>query len=96
MQKNTGKRVVALKEETRNTLKEIQENKFKQVKDFNIMFQVLKKVLKTIKKLQIEKVLEIEKPGKRSEATDVSMTNIIEQMDEKISGIEDIIEDIDT
>ncbi|EGW04030.1 Putative transposase element L1Md-A101/L1Md-A102/L1Md-A2 [Cricetulus griseus] len=37
-------------------------------------------------------MLEIEKLGKRSGTTDVSITNRIQEMEERISGVEDSLE----
>jgi hypothetical protein len=47
----------------------------------------------TLKKSQRKTTLEIENLGKRSGVTDANITNRIA---ERISGIEDTIEDIDT
>jgi hypothetical protein len=47
-------------------------------------------------KSQKETTLEIENLGKRSEVIDASITNRIQKMKERISGAEDIIENIDT
>jgi uncharacterized coiled-coil protein SlyX len=47
--------------------------------------------VETLKKSQMEENL-----GKRSGSTDASITNRIQEIEEKISGIEDTIEDIDT
>jgi uncharacterized coiled-coil protein SlyX len=38
----------------------------------------------------------MENLGNRSEVTDASVTNRIQEIEERISGIEDTIEDIDT
>ena len=40
--------------------------------------------------------LEMEKLGKRSGITDVSITNRIQEVKERISGLEDMVEEIDT
>jgi hypothetical protein len=40
--------------------------------------------------------LEIEHPGKRSGIIDASITNRIEEIEERISGTEDTIENMDT
>jgi hypothetical protein len=52
--------------------------------------------IEIIKKLQMEATLEMENLGKRSEVTDSIITNRIKEIEERISGIEDIIEDMDT
>ena len=44
----------------------------------------------------MEANLEIENLGKRSEITDVSITNRIQEIEERISSIEDTIEETDT
>jgi uncharacterized coiled-coil protein SlyX len=48
------------------------------------------------KKSQREKTLEIENLGKKSEAIEVSITNRIQEIEERISGAEDTIENIGT
>ena len=50
----------------------------------------------TIKKTQSEAILEIETLGKKSGNIDVSISNTIQEMEEKISGAEDFIENIGT
>ena len=50
----------------------------------------------TIKKSQRETTLEIENQGKKSEAIDASITNRIEEIEERISDAEDSIENMDT
>ena len=47
--------------------------------------------VKTIKKSQRDTTLELENPGKRSGAIDASITNRIQEIEERISGTEDII-----
>ena len=49
--------------------------------------------IETIKKSQSETTLEIETLGKRSGVIDASITNKIQEIKERISGIEDTIED---
>ena len=46
------------------------------------------------KKTQTETILEMEKPGKRTGTTDINITNRIHEMEERISDIEDIIDEI--
>ena len=48
------------------------------------------------KKSQRETTLEIENLGMRLGVTDVSISNRIQEIEERISGIEDTIEDIGT
>ena len=52
--------------------------------------------IETIKKSQRETTLEIENLGKKSGAIDSSITNRIQEIEERISGAEDTIENIDT
>jgi len=52
--------------------------------------------IKTIKKTQRETTLDIENLGKRSEVIDISITNRIQEIEERVSGAEDSIENIDT
>jgi hypothetical protein len=52
--------------------------------------------LETIKKSQRETILEIENLGKRSGVIDASITNRIQEIEERISGVKDTIENIDT
>ena len=44
----------------------------------------------------MEATLEMENLGKKSGAIDESITNRIQEIEERITGIEDTIEDIDT
>jgi uncharacterized coiled-coil protein SlyX len=52
--------------------------------------------LETIKKSQRKTTLELENLGKRSGVIDASITNRIQEIEERISGAEDTIENIDT
>ena len=56
----------------------------------------LKREVDKIKKTQSETTLEIETLGKKSGTTDVSISNRIQKMEERISGAEDSIENIST
>jgi prefoldin subunit 5 len=96
LEENTGKQVENLKEETQKSLKELQENTIKQLKKLNKTIQDLKMEVETIKKSQRETTLEIEILGKKSGAIDASINNIIQEMEERISGVEDSIENMDT
>ena len=66
------------------------------MKELNKKIQDLKIGLETLKKSQRETTLEIENLGKRSGVIDASITNRIPELQEKISGAEDTIEDINT
>ena len=95
-QENTDKQLEALKEETQKSLKELQENTTKQVKELNKTTKDLKRKIETIKKSQRETTLELENLGKRSGVIDASITNRIQEIEERISGAEDTIENIGT
>jgi hypothetical protein len=58
--------------------------------------QDLKMEVETIKKTQRETTLEIETLGKKSGTTNVSISNRIQEMEERISDSEDSIENIGT
>jgi chromosome segregation ATPase len=96
IQENTGKQLEALKEERQKSLKELQENTITQVKEMNKTIQDLKIEIGTIKESQRETALELENLGKRSGVIDTSITNRIQEIEVRISGAEDIIENIDT
>jgi hypothetical protein len=51
--------------------------------------------VETVKKSQRETILEIETLEKKSGAIDESITNRIQEIEERISGAEDTIENID-
>jgi predicted nucleic acid-binding Zn-ribbon protein len=54
----------------------------------------LKREVDTIKETQSEATLEIENLGEKSGTIDVSISNTIQEMEERISGAEDSIENI--
>jgi chromosome segregation ATPase len=66
------------------------------VKELNKTIQDLKMEVATIKKSQRETTLELEILGKKSGNTDVSINNKIQEMEERISGVEDTTENIET
>jgi chromosome segregation ATPase len=102
IQENTAKEFQVLKEKQENAtkqvnvLKEKQENTSKQVIEMNKTILDLKREVDTIKKTQREATLEIETLGKKSGTIDVSISNRIQEMEERISGAEDSIENMDT
>jgi hypothetical protein len=61
----------------------------------NKTIQNLKMEVETIKKTQRETTLEIEILGKKSGNLDVSISNRIHEMEERISGAEDSIGNMD-
>jgi predicted nucleic acid-binding Zn-ribbon protein len=102
IQDNTAKELQVLKEKQENTtkqvevLKEQEEKASKQVMEMNKTIQDLKREIDTIKKTQSEATLEIETLGKKSGTIDASISNRIQEMEERISGAEDSIENIST
>jgi hypothetical protein len=52
--------------------------------------------VETIKKTQMEANLEIQNLGNRSGITDVTISNRIQEIEDRISGAEDRVEEIDT
>lgn len=61
----------------------------------NKMFQDVKMKIETIEKTQMEATMEMENLGKRTGTINISITNRIHWMEERISGIVATIEDID-
>jgi hypothetical protein len=66
------------------------------VKELNKTIQDPKMEVETIKKSQRKTIQEKENLGKKSGSIDASITNRIQEMEERISGVEDSIENIDT
>jgi len=96
IQDNTNKQVEALKEEAQKSRKESQENTTKQEEELNKTVQDLKMEMETIKKAQREITLKIENLRKRQGVIDISITNRIQEIEERISGAEETIENINT
>ena len=96
IQENTAKQVGDLKEEAQKSLKELQENMTKQVMELNKTIQDLKREIETITENKNETTLETETLGKKSGTIDASISNRIQEMEERISGAEDSIENIGT
>jgi chromosome segregation ATPase len=92
----------SLKEIEENTAKELQvltekqENTTNQVMEMNKTILDLKREVDTIKNTQSEAMLEIENLAKKSGTIDTSISNRIQEMEERISGVEDSIENIGT
>jgi chromosome segregation ATPase len=68
----------------------------KQVMELNKTIQDIKREVDTIKKTQNEATLEIETIGKKSGTIDTSISNRTQEVEERISGAEDSIENIGT
>jgi hypothetical protein len=64
--------------------------------ELNKTIQDLKMEVETIKKSQRETTLEIEILGRKSGTIDVRISNRIQEMEERISGAEDFIGNMDT
>ena len=93
IQENTGKQIEAHKEEIYNVLKEIQESTIKQVNKLSKTIQGTKMEIYTFNKTQGEKNPWDENLRKRSGATDISITNRVQEIEERVSGEEDSIKD---
>jgi hypothetical protein len=65
------------------------------VKELNKVFQDLNVEVETIKKTQMGATIEMGKLEKRPEITNVSITKRIQEIEERISGIKNILENID-
>ena len=66
------------------------------MKEANKSIQDLKMKIETIKKSKSKTMLEIENLGKKSGVIESSITNKIQEIEERISGAEDNIANIDT
>jgi chromosome segregation ATPase len=75
-------------------LKEKQENTSKQVMKMNKTILDIKREVDTIKKTQREATMEMETLGKKSGTIDANIRNRIQDMEGRISGAEDSIENI--
>jgi dGTP triphosphohydrolase len=91
IQENTAKQVEDLKEETQISLKEL-ENTTKQMMELNKTIQDLKMEIETMKKTQSETTLKRETLGKKSKTIDASISYKIQEIEERISGAKDLIE----
>jgi chromosome segregation ATPase len=102
IQENAAKELQVLKEKQENTTKQVevliekQENTSKQVMETNKTILDLKREVDTIKKIQSEATLQIQNLGKKSGTIDTSISNRVQEMEERISGAEDSIEKIST
>jgi hypothetical protein len=102
IQENTDKVLQVLKEKQEKTIKQVevlkekQENTSKQVMEMNKIIIDLNREVDTIKKTQSEAKLEIEFSGKKSGTIDASISNRIQEMEERISGAEHSIENSST
>jgi hypothetical protein len=81
---NACKQVKVLKEETHKSPKEVQESTTKQVKKLNKTIQDLKMETGKINKSQRETGLEKENQEERSGVIEASLTNSIQEREERI------------
>jgi predicted nucleic acid-binding Zn-ribbon protein len=77
------------------SFKDIQESTIEQLKEINKTVQDLNVEKEAVKKRQTKEMLEMENLRKRTGTIDSSITNIIQEMEGRILGIEDTIEEID-
>ena len=98
----------ALKGEMKDSFKEMKEKKNKKLEDINLKenqekaikhkketIQALKTEIEAIKKTQTKRILDMENLDKRTGTTEASITNRIQEMEKRISGVKDTIEVID-
>jgi prefoldin subunit 5 len=64
--------------------------------ELNKTMNYLKREVETIRKTQRETTLEIENLGKKSGTIDARISNRIQEIEERISGVEDSKENMDT
>ncbi|KAL6073605.1 hypothetical protein STEG23_027906 [Scotinomys teguina] len=83
-------------EEINKSLKQSQEKHEKAVKQVKETVQDLKSEIETMKKTQTEEILEIENLSKQTGMSASSITTRIEEKEERVSHIEDTIEEIDS
>ena len=83
--------IEAIKEEMNESFKEIQENITKQIKELKKIVQDLKTEIEAIKK-QTEGIMKMENIEKRTGTPDASIIKRKQEMEERISGIENTIE----
>ncbi|ERE67187.1 GTPase IMAP family member 3-like protein [Cricetulus griseus] len=85
-----------MEEKTNQKMEEIKESQGNTIKQLKETVQDLKTEIETKKKTQTEGMLEKEKLSKQSGTTDASITNRIQEMEDRISDTEDKLEEIDS
>jgi len=88
MLENINKQVEAYREQSQKSLKEFQENTIKQLKELKMEIEEMNEHRET--------TMDMENQRKWQGAIDTSITNRIQEIEERISGAEDSIEIIDT
>lgn len=84
-----------LKEEINNSLKAISESTNWQLKEMNKTVLDLNMEIESMKKTQTEGNLQMKNSGTRTVTSEASIINRIQELEERISGIEDKIEEMD-
>jgi chromosome segregation ATPase len=95
LQENTAKQVEDTKEETQKSLKELYENTTKQVMELNKTIKDLQMEVETMKKTQRKTTLELETLEKKAGTIDESISNRIQETEDRISGARDSIRNMD-
>ncbi|KAK7795145.1 hypothetical protein U0070_003059, partial [Myodes glareolus] len=94
MSKEMGEKYNKKFEEMSKSMNDTQGNQEKTIKQIMETVQELKTEMESMKKTQNEGRLDMENLGKRTETTESSITNRIQEMEERISESEDTIEKI--
>ena len=93
MEEKTNKKVEEMNKSLKK-IQEIQEKAIKQGKQTIQIVQDLKTETKAIKKTQTEGILEMENLSKQTGSTEASITNRLQGMKDRISGVKDVIEQL--
>jgi recombinational DNA repair ATPase RecF len=93
LKSNLIKMINAITEKMNIYLEEITENRIKHVKKMNKTVEHLN--IEIIKKSQTEEILEMKNLAKGTGIMDTSINKKIQEMEDRISGLEDTIEEID-
>jgi hypothetical protein len=92
---NIIKIIETFKEELNKYVKESPKNTINWMKEMKKKFQDLKIKIEAVRKHD-KKIWEVKNLGKRTGTTEISIINGIQDMEERTSGVEDTIEEIDT
>lgn len=79
-----------------NLLRNVKKNKVVQLTEMNKTVLNLKMEIEILKKTQTEGTLKMQNLGKAAGITNDSITNRMQEMKDKILGIEDLVEEIDS
>ena len=83
-------------DEMNKSLKDTQENQDKAIKQVMETVQDLKNEMEVMKKTQTKGRLDMENLGNRSGTTETSITNRLQEIEERFSDAEDTIEEINS